>query len=82
MLRKLKEQYVEWGLTMMKKAEHLKIGDYEQEDPNFEIGKLKQRQQYKYFGTLIFRVGTSNKEIQQRTQQGQKCIRFLKCTLV
>ncbi|XP_030768215.1 uncharacterized protein LOC115891796 [Sitophilus oryzae] len=68
MLRKLKEEYAEWGLKMnMTKTEYLKMADDGQVDRSLELSNIKQCEEYKYLGTIISQEGTSNRDIQHRT---------------
>ncbi|KAF2882238.1 hypothetical protein ILUMI_23931 [Ignelater luminosus] len=61
MLRKLKEEYENWGMNVdMLKTEYLRIGE-EQEDPDLQLRHIKRCEEY--LGSIISNKGTSESDI-------------------
>lgn len=74
MLRKLHEEYEKWGMSMnMTKTEYMRVGEGD-EDQDLELRKIKKCEEYKYLGSLISNKGSSERDINYKTQQGQRTI--------
>ena len=68
MLRKLIEEYQQWGLNMNSaKTKYLKIGD-EAEYALLKLHEVKRCNEFKYLGTIISEEGTTNHNITQQAK--------------
>ncbi|XP_030767351.1 uncharacterized protein LOC115891091 [Sitophilus oryzae] len=75
MLRKLIEEYGEWGLTVnIAKTKYLCIGAQEG-NLNLDNGQeIKQCQEYEYLGITFDNTGTDGREIEKRIINAKKII--------
>lgn len=81
MLRKLKEEYERWGLTInLNKTEYLVIGG-KAEDLELGAEKIRAGRSYKYLGVKITSQPDSQEEIRARIGQGRTAIRQLNSVL-
>ena len=81
MIRKLHEQYKQWGLDInYEKTEQLIIG---REGNDMVIGSntIRDCVRFKYLGVIITKEGTSNEEIDNKIIQGRKAIGKLNSVL-
>lgn len=83
MLRKIKQQYEDWGLSLnMTKTEYMKVGGHgEIEDTELQIRELRRTDCYKYLGSILSAEGTTKKDIEHRIQQGKKVTQALNSLL-
>lgn len=83
MLRKLKDEYENWGLNInMQKTEYMKVGGkQEDEDPELQIRGIKRTTNYKYLGSILTEEGNTKADIKNRAQQGRKATRSLNSLL-
>nr|CAH7740812.1 unnamed protein product [Callosobruchus chinensis] len=83
MLRKLKDEYEEWGLIInMQKTEYLIVGD-ENDRSDMQIGSeiIKLCSSFKYLGVTISSTGRSTEDIRNKIGQGRNAIRQLNSVL-
>ncbi|XP_050497794.1 uncharacterized protein LOC126878967 [Diabrotica virgifera virgifera] len=77
MLRKLKEEYTKWGLTInIQKTEYLVVGETP-ERLQIEIGTINPTEVFKYLGVQISSKAGSNDEIHSRIGQARSATRQL-----
>lgn len=81
MMRKLVEEYKNWGLTInIKKTEYLVVGERGQ-DLNIESDIIKNTKRFKYLGVTFTESGTSNEDINNKIGQGRRTIKQLNSVL-
>ncbi|XP_072392269.1 uncharacterized protein [Diabrotica undecimpunctata] len=83
MIRKLTEEYENWGLTTnINKTEYLRIKD-EERDPQISIRYIKDCKEFFafYLTTVIAKKGTSKRDIQQKIQLGRNVVQTLNSLL-
>lgn len=81
MTRKLKEEFLKWGLTInMDKTKYL-IVEGDGHDLDMENDNIKKCEEIKYLGVTITNKGTSEKDIYNKLNQGKKAIGMLNSIL-
>lgn len=78
MVRKLKEEYERFGLTInTTKTEYLVVGERNEEDLDIEATKIRHCKAFKYLGVTISEDGKSTNDINNKIGQGKRAIRQL-----
>ena len=77
MLRKLKQEYEKWGLTIkVQKTAYPKIGDDNLEDLDTETEEINGCKGFKYLVVTLSSNGQSAEEINNKIGQGKKAIQL------
>lgn len=78
MLRKLKEEYEQWGFTInMSETEFLKVGENTINEIQVGANIVKGRRSFKYLAVTLFSNGRSMNDINNKIGQGKQAIKQL-----
>jgi hypothetical protein len=77
MMRKLTEEYNNWGLEINFDKTQYMVAEGQGQDIITDYGTIKTMSQYKYLGVTLTSDGRDDKDIRNKIVQGKKIIRQL-----